>query len=625
MIQFSCQDCGKSHLAPEEFVGRKLHCKGCAAVLEIPPAYVPDALEDDVSSYIADDVTREDREDAEDTPAHGSDVVEDVVEDAVEDVAEETPEKPASGKRRFTPPKKKFSSRAKGGAGVKPERAGKSAKFASKRPGAARGRDRFKKGSQPEPAAAAEGGAKKKLLVAGAVVLGLLVALGGVYIYDPALLGLGSPAPRSGEARKVVARAADSEPEGAEDAEPAEEAEETEEAEEAEGEPAAADAAREPEDEPDTVARAAKIETLADPLDLIPSDADFILHVDLKSLLAIPVVAGLAESAPGDAGEDPLRGAMAKAGLDPKRDLHRLWVAGTIPPAEKLSEVMAAADPAAVAGLSLVAVVEGAFDEKKILAALRDEGLAGKETVPAGDYTAYAMAAPDGEAPGAEGAGYFTFLSSRQLLAAGSKELIAKAAKLEETETVRTNAALKTLTRDFSARSLFWLAARIPEGLIPQDPGAPALNIDGLFVSVDPLAGGEGLALKAALSCPSENDVANLQALLQVGLPGLPPEVAAGLQREVDGTTLRLSLDLPKALLESFSEKLAGALGGADALGGLDALGGAEGLDPAAGAEEMEEAEEPKEAEGGATAPEESTEESAEESTEENAEEAAEE
>ncbi len=521
MIQVQCGGCQKRYSVPDNFAGKKMRCKQCAAVVGIPAAE---------GAVLASGAAAPP---AKPPPSPGQELA------GAGRVAA-----PASARKPGAP---KFPSRAGAagatGAGI-PKKSFSAKGFAGKKLGAKKIPSQYSSkaasaelGAEGEAAAAdaggqAAGGSKKRLflIAGGAVAVACLAVLAYLFFFQDGSGGGAGKRRVAGGAPAAASKTAgkNSKDQAGEKRDAGEEAASDEQAAGAET----------------TAAETAAAEPLppVDPLSIIPAGVNVLTSVAFGRVTNIPVVR---EQLEGQLKSNEDSAAIFKeAGFDPLAHLRTIWLAGL------LTSVEAKPDD-----FQALVILEGMFEKDKVIEALKKHSLVGDAGKKVGRREVFDMK------EGGQHQGYLTFASDEVLLL-GRDELFNNALKLiDGGDSVRKNTALKELSKDFEPGSLGWVALDLPKKIkdemaakakdAQEQGGPPVPRIDGGFLSIDTTDDGEGLKLAAVARCPDAAEVKKAQQyvaffklmMAQQAPPPLKPLLDA-LKIKPEDSSLGLTLEL---------------------------------------------------------------------------------
>ena len=509
MLNVACSGCSKVYRVQEKFAGRKMRCRDCSQIIEIPVAG------DDGKGIPAEATGRRSKE---------------LQETAV---IEKRPQR-SRGSRAGGKPRLERKTLPGGKVGRKiggaPGKAGK----AGKAPGSGRaiGRSRLasRSGRPADEGGEAAAAGKKRLVGVLAVVI---LGAGAVYLYDP----FGWLAPLDGVVSDDAPVAEDF-PAADDDDDPPEVA-----------------AGDEPADE------VAIPTEPVDVIDVLPPDARFLVGVDVEQILSLVARIPM----PGPPGPDPsamVRQTLDEVGLEPGR----ITFASRLPPAELLTDSEKQAElqrelaeswssPALSQQMAdlACAVFEGTLDWEKLATAQearvdqpRDIGRLEAYPTEYGSLTAR--------------------LSETQVVFGGETSVEAVARRLAgEGASLRENEDLAALSDGFGGDRALWIALDLPDdwrkGIVEVMNGRPQVKRFLVMASIEEAPEIVGIFLGARIGLSDEEAVtfearvrfANEQGAKDVmkvlaGFGAMSPEVRAtlrSLKPRAEGQDLRLGRVVP--------------------------------------------------------------------------------
>jgi hypothetical protein len=285
----------------------------------------------------------------------------------------------------------------------------------------------------------------------------------------------------------------------------------------------------------------------------LPAGTRFVASVDLAKIRSTALwnkISALAEESPED--RKRLEKLAARTGLDPLRQVHRI--------------VAAFPDDARARGEFALVIDGQGFDERRLVAFAREEGVAGAklETRTRGTRTLYTAAGPD------RTAGFFAG-STRFLLGAGGwAEAMADLADgTPGAGSAADDAELARLVARIDPRRALWFAALVPPDLRKTLMADPKFDSAGSIMRLAASAElGPGLVAELVAELSNAADARTLVERIQatvreskrnakVLMMGLGPYLDA-LEARADGPLLRVKLALPEAQLKDLLERLGG-------------------------------------------------------------------
>lgn len=567
MIQTQCDACKKRYSVPEAHAGKKMRCKQCSAVVSIPPATVVAAAPADVPDP--------DRESSPPFPP---------VSRAAAEAGEKHPaasgakHPPASGQRR--PPLGKLPPR-RGGVAKAPTPGRKA--FVRKRhdadnvassaprlkgraTGPARERDAAESTGAPEAAG------KKKLILIGIAAAALL---GGVFLAWQFFQGDSTP-PKPGRGDSKVAK-------------------------DSTAKPAAAGTKKEDEKAPAGVEPLAlqespvsEVDTVqgpVDPLAVLPRDLNLVARLQVAQLVnLLDIREDLQNMLKADEAAAPV---IEETGLDPL-SVGSVWV-GTR---------LALDAPPSIDSAEWIAVIDGAFENEKLVSGLKKlamvaekESVQGKHTVLDCVKDGKHVASLTFVAPGQAILGTDAlFAEAVKLVGAPPSAAGGSTAKPEAGGALRENKKLAEITDGFTPKGAIWVAWEFPEKAqkpqeagskasgkgapkapgesAPEEGGAPppmspmqAMPIGGVL-SLDGAIDGAGLLLEAEAIYPSPDEMKKAQSMLGFLLvsmkQGAPPDLGPildAIKMKPSGRKLVFTAKIPPEAVAMLKSHMKGGAG----------------------------------------------------------------
>ncbi len=511
MIHLSCSSCQKKYAVADQHAGRKMRCKQCSGVIVIPAA--PPTDPDMTPPYFAPSEADETPPLTSSPPALDASPPPPLPEGAADSAAEtNAPPKKLGLKKGPSFPKR----------GLAPKKLG------AKSPGPKKYASKAESGDGEGGSEAQPGKKKSPLVLVGAAVLLVLFSVAGFLWWQNT-----QEAAKAGP--KVAVKAKDAK--AIEKKEPAPEP--------------AAEAEKKDAEPEDAAPKAEKSEALpdVDPLAFVPKDFNVIGSFDVPRILSLPWVKSQATDS--SILDPELAAGLKEAGIDPLKDIHRVWLAMDVKTIGPDSEPP----------LRLF-LIEAKVNRGKLIEAFTKHGLLSDTGNKVGKHEILEIHDRAGEPASAK----LTFLSE-MLVLVGQGEAFDKALGLAEGgDSIKANDVLKKYASAFTSKAAAWAAADLPEDARKQIeqhvqiPGGGGVKAEGAFLAIDVIAA-NGLKLDATVHCASPEEAKKLQgfvgptiAMTRAKLPPPVQELLKTLKLSSKDAAFRASIEVSAEMQEQLKQ-----------------------------------------------------------------------